>query len=165
MRGGGFVSVGRKLSGPDDKSKGAFHIVKTNKPGKVVWTRNFDGEQANALIEIEEANLVAVGYTTIIPEDARPPAPDTPDRMPWEPEDIQIDTSLCVEEAGFYLVKVSWKGELVWTRTYWHSGWDVAYAVAQTADSGFVITGTAGGDGRTRISRGRSPPRRGLPSR
>jgi hypothetical protein len=144
-RGGGFISAGRKVSGILDESSGAFHLVKTNKPGKIVWTRNYDGEQANSVIEVEEGFLVAAGYTTIIPYSARPPKPPEPEKMPWEADAAQTDTSLCLEEAAFYLVKVNWKGETAWTRTYWHSGWDIAYSVAPTEDGGLLLAGAVGG--------------------
>jgi hypothetical protein len=133
------------MSTETDEVKGAFHIVKTNKPGKIVWTRNYDGEQANSVIEVEEGNLVAVGYTKIIPESVRPPKPPKVVKMPWETEEADPDTSLCLDEAAFYMVRVNWKGETIWTRTYWNSGWDIAYDVAQTADGGFLIAGAAGG--------------------
>jgi hypothetical protein len=144
-RGGGFVSAGRKVSDVGDDSTGAFHLVKTNKPGSVVWTRNFDGEQANAIIEIEDANLVAVGYTKNIPESARPPKQPVKEKLPWETEEVKPDTAICLDEAAFYLVKVNWKGETLWTRTYWNSGWDIAYDVKQTSDGGFLIVGAVGG--------------------
>ncbi|MBU1638590.1 hypothetical protein KKC97_13085 [bacterium] len=144
-RGGGFISVGRKISDAVGDSTGAFHIVKTNKPGKIVWTRNYNGEQANAVIEVEEGNLVAVGYTKVIPQSARPPKPPKPTKMPWESEEEDPDTSLCLDEAAFYMVRVNWKGETIRTNTYWNSGWDIAYDVKQTKDGGFLIAGAVGG--------------------
>lgn len=142
-RGGGFISTGRTPA--TGNTQGTFHILKTNKPGKVVWTRNVEGEQGNAVIEIADGNLVAAGYTRTIPETARPPQIPDSARLPWEQKKSHEDTALCREEAAFYVVSVNFTGEINWSRAYWKSGFDMAYDLCASGDGGLGIAGAAGG--------------------
>ena len=139
-RGGGFVSAGRNAL----DLKGGYNLVKMNKPGTVVWTRNFTGEQANAIIEIESGRIAAIGVTHEIPESVRPIRPEENPKFPWV-EARKQDTRACKEEGGFLFTVVDWKGAIVNERVYWNSGYDVGNAIASTSDGGFVMVGSAGG--------------------
>ena len=139
-RGGGFVSAGRNAL----DLKGGYNLVKMNKPGTVVWTRNFTGEQANAIIEIESGRIAAIGVTQEIPESVRPIRPEENPKFPWV-EARKQDTRACKEEGGFLFTVVDWKGAIVNERVYWNSGYDVGNAIASTSDGGFVMVGSAGG--------------------
>ncbi|MCC6475609.1 hypothetical protein IT157_01025 [bacterium] len=140
-RGGGFVSAG----GNALDLTGSYNLVKMNKPGTVVWTRNFPGEQANAIIEISNGRLIAVGYTKEIPDEIRPINVLREQQMPWEVDPAKKDTGLCREESAWLMTEVDWKGVERHKWTYWHSGYDVAHAVTLTEDGGYVLAGSVHG--------------------
>lgn len=140
-RGGGFVSAGRNAL----DLKGAYNIVKMNKPGTVVWTRNFPGEQANAIIEISNGRLAAIGVTHDIPADARPKRAADDPQFPWVDAPKDVEKVGCVEEAAWMFTQVDWKGAVLNQRVYWKSKFDVGNALAQTAEEGFLLVGSAGG--------------------
>ncbi|MBK6911896.1 MAG: hypothetical protein IPH10_13380 [bacterium] len=139
-RGGGFVSAGRNAL----DLQGGYHLVKMNKPGTVVWTRNFTGEQANAIIEISNGHIAALGLTRTIPAAARPLLPEENPPFPWV-EDKKKTVRPCEEEAGWLFTEVDWKGAVVREHVYFQSGFCEGNALAQTGDGGYLLVGSAGG--------------------
>lgn len=140
-RGGGFVSAGRNAL----ELKGGYNLVKMNKPGTVVWTRNFPGEQANAIVEISNGRLAALGYTETIPDEARPKSSKSAPLYPWvDPERVD-QKPVCTKEAAWLFSQVDWKGAVLFERVYWKSKYDVGNALVQTDDGGFLLVGSAGG--------------------
>ncbi len=139
-RGGGFVSAGRNALDLD----GAYNIVKMNKPGTVVWTRNFPGEQANAIIEINNGKIAALGYTENVPASARPQSMSKEQSLPWV-EIKEKTAGLCKQDAGFLLTEVDWKGSVLTQHVYWRSSYDVGNALVSTEEDGFVMVGSANG--------------------
>ncbi|NUO20391.1 hypothetical protein HUU59_13175 [bacterium] len=139
-RGGGFVSAGRNAL----DHKGGYNIVKMNKPGTVVWTRNFPGEQANAIVELSNGRIAAIGVTEDIPASARPKNPAKTQQFPWV-ESKQRDNRHCTGEAAFLFSVLDWKGAVVNERVYWNRGYDVGNAIATTPEDGFLLVGSVGG--------------------
>ncbi|MBK6765412.1 MAG: hypothetical protein IPG71_03550 [bacterium] len=140
-RGGGFVSAGKNAL----DLKGGYNIVKMNKPGTIVWTRNFPGEQANAIVEISNGRLAALGVTETIPNEARPKPPKDIPQYPWVDPAQTDDEPVCSNEAAWLFSEVDWKGSVLFQRTYWKSKYDVGNALLQTDDGGFLLVGSAGG--------------------
>lgn len=143
-RGGGFVSAGKNAL----DLKGAYNIVKLNKPGTVVWTRNFSGEQANAIIEIDNGGVAAIGYTKTIPEGTIPVIAEADPQFPWV-ESKKKHTGLCDDAAAFLFTEVDWKGVVLKERVYWYGKHDVGNALAPTPEGGYVFAGSAGGCPKT----------------
>ncbi len=139
-RGGGFVSAGRNAL----DLKGSYNLVKLNKPGTVVWTRNFNGEQANAIIELSNGRIASIGYTLDIPPSARPKASADDSAFPWV-KSKKKDKLPCQSEAAFLFTEVDWKGAVLRERVYWNSKYDVGNAITATPDGGFTMVGSTGG--------------------
>lgn len=140
-RGGGFISAGRNAL----DQKGGYNLVKMNKPGVVVWTRNFPGEQANAIIEISDGKIAALGVTKDIPAYARPAKPAEDLHFPWVGSPKREPKELCKEEAAWLFTEVDWKGVVLSERVYWKSKYDIGNALLQTPDGGYLLVGSAGG--------------------
>ncbi len=51
-------------------------------------------------------------------------------------------SSFGADQSDVYLIKVNALGDTQWTRTYGGAGWQAAYSVQQTADSGYILAGS-----------------------
>ena len=111
---GGYVFAGRT------KSFGAgnydFYVVKTNSTGNVTWTHTYGGNQQEdgyAIRQTSDGGYIIAGGTM----------------------------SYSIGSTDLWLVKTNSTGGVVWTYTYGGSLQDMAYAVEQTADGGYIIAG------------------------
>ena len=110
---GGYIIVG------SDSSSGLgnynVYVVKTNSTGDTLWTKSYGGtgnEFAQAVQQTLDGGYIMAGYTGSF----------------GSSDDI-------------YLLKTDANGVLLWSKTYGGSYGDYAYAVKQTGDGGYVITG------------------------
>jgi hypothetical protein len=88
-------------------------LIKTNSSGTVLWTKKYTGlGECYFVQETTDSGLVLLG---------------TADGS--NPNDI-------------YLVKTNSAGDTLWTKTYGGSGFDDAATIKQTADGGFIISGS-----------------------
>jgi hypothetical protein len=81
-----------------------------------VWSQTFGGtanESCQSICQTSDGGFIAAGYTV-------PPSSGNFD---------------------LYLVRTDPDGGLLWEKTYGGSALDIGYSVAQTADSGFVVSG------------------------
>jgi len=140
-RGGGFVSAGRNAV----DSHGGYNVVKMNKPGTIVWTRNFPGEQANAIIELGNGHVAALGVTLTIPDAARPVLPEEQPVYPWEDPAKKKPTRVCEEEAAWLFTEVDWKGAVVRERAYFQKAYCVGHGLSQSDDGGYLMVGSING--------------------
>ncbi len=111
---GGFVIVG------DTESFGAvgddIYIVKTDSKGNEEWSNTFGGskfDRAYAVQQTPDGGFAIAGETY----------------------------SFGKGSADMYLIKTDPSGNEVWSRTYGERKLDVAFAMQQTPDSGFVLAG------------------------
>ncbi len=93
------------------------YIVKTNGLGDTVWTRIYGGmndENGFFIQQTSDTGYILVGNT---------------------------DSFGNGEQV--YLVKLNSHGDIIWTRTYGGTNGECGYAVQQTADKGYIITGAS----------------------
>ena len=95
-----------------------FYVVKTNPLGDTLWTRTYGGSDydwAHSIQQTADGGYIVAGWTS----------------------------SFGAGYDDFYLVKTNSQGDTLWTRTYGgSSSYDYAYSVQQTADGGYIVTGT-----------------------
>jgi len=93
------------------------YLVKTNAQGDTVWTRTYGGtkdDQGNCVQPTSDGGYIVVGWTY----------------------------SSGAGGHDVYLIKTDAQGDTIWTKTYGGSGWDEGFAVAATADGGYIIGGS-----------------------
>lgn len=164
---GGYAIVGYTSSG-DAIGEDVF-LVRLNPQGELLWSRSYGGEGEDNgwdLLETDEGGFIIIGFTNssgaggmdlyILQTDAM-------GELLWErtiggPQDEYGWSLAPTTDGGYviggqtesfgagdrdgYLVKVSAQGEEIWSQTYGGPGEDRLFSVDQSADSGFVLTGT-----------------------
>ncbi|HEC79303.1 MAG TPA: hypothetical protein ENI34_09245 [candidate division WOR-3 bacterium] len=112
---GGYIIAGYTSS----YGAGAFDVwlLKTDAQGNQVWSRTFGGDSSDyaySVIQTSDSGYVITGGTR----------------------------SYSVDESDLWLIKTDAQGNLIWSKTFGAYGYDYGYSVAQTADGGYIITGT-----------------------
>jgi hypothetical protein len=165
---GGFIIAGQTSSfgaGSDD-----VYLIKTNPDGDTVWTRTYGGadvDVGNSVQQTTDTGYVITGSTRsygagssdmyLIKTNA---AGDTLWTRTYG--GTAGDAGLCVRQttdggyivagqtmsfgaggADFYVVRTDAVGDTLWTRTFGAESIDVAMAVRQTSDGGYIVAGTA----------------------
>ena len=103
---------------------GDVYVIKTNATGHTVWQQTIGGARYDAghcIVETSDNGFAIAGRTR-------------PESDPTKPCDL-------------YLVKLEANGNGAWTKTYGGSGSDRAYALVETTDGGFALTGYNGSYG------------------
>ncbi len=95
---------------------GDMYLIKLNISGDTMWTRTYGGiggEWGSFVQQTNDGGYILTGQTPAF------------------------------GAGGFdaYLVKVDAAGNLSWTKTYGGSGLEIGYAVQQTSDGGYILTG------------------------
>ena len=115
---GGFALAGVTSSfGTGDPD---IWLVKANARGELLWTRTYGGSEndvAISAIQTTDGGFTLAGYTM----------------------------SFGTGDPDIWLVKTDTHGNMDWQRTYGGVGYDVAWAMIQTADGGFALAGKTGG--------------------
>lgn len=112
---GGAILVGSVFGNLGEE----LFIVRVDASGDTLWTRRITGEgeaEARAVETTSDGGFILGGNT----------------KSQYLPE-------------VFYLVKVDGSGNLLWSRTYGGSGYDIARDVARTADGGYILAGAGNG--------------------
>ncbi len=111
---GGYVIAGyTKSHGAGDRD---VYLVKTDFSGNTMWTRTFGGTHSDkgySVAQTANGGCIIAGYTY----------------------------SFGAGDADIWLIKVNASGDTTWTRTFGGAEYDAGYAVALTANGGYVITG------------------------
>jgi Secretion system C-terminal sorting domain len=92
------------------------YLLKTDSMGVFLWQKTFGGiniDQAYSIQETKDTGFVIAGFTN----------------------------SFGNGGYDLYVVRTDRFGDTIWTKTYGGSNWDFAYSIAETADSGFIVTG------------------------
>jgi hypothetical protein len=114
---GGYILAGYTNSfgaGGDD-----FYMLRLNGNGGVVWSKTFGGIEdefgyGNNIGELGDGGFIIVGSTTTFGSG----------------------------QTDIYLVKMDGNGNLLWSKTYGGASYDYGYAVQQTYDGGFIVSGS-----------------------
>jgi len=111
---GGFIFAGIDSS----SGLGSYNIylVKTNSLGDTLWTKSYGGNQADfaqAVQQTADGGYIVAGYTS----------------------------SFGAGNNDVYLLKTDASGNLTWSKTYGGVNGDYAFAVKQTTDGGYILSG------------------------
>lgn len=110
---GNYVVAGYTQALGADK----IYIVKLNTSGDTLWTRIIDTgniEQANAICRTTDGGFALAGSVFLLESGSQ----------------------------AMLLVKTNSNGDTLWTRAYGWGGADLAYAVQQTPDGGYILAGS-----------------------
>tara|TARA_R110002074_G_scaffold149035_8_gene301368 strand:- start:1242 stop:2585 length:1344 start_codon:yes stop_codon:yes gene_type:complete len=128
---GGFVMAGFTESDDFDISNtnGSydFWVVKVDTFGNLIWEQSFGGEGIEVSYDIAKTTdngFVVVGNTF----------------------STNGDILLNHGESDMWMIKLDEEGNLIWEQTYGGSQFDLAQAVVQSKDGGFLITGNSKSD-------------------
>lgn len=128
---GGFVMAGFTESDDYDISNtnGSydFWVVKVDSFGNLIWEQSFGGEGIEVSYDIAKTadnGFVVVGNTF----------------------SANGDIFLNHGESDMWMIKLDEKGTMIWEQTYGGSQFDLAQAVVQSKDGGFLITGNTKSD-------------------
>jgi hypothetical protein len=111
---GGYIIAGYTSSlssGPQD-----VYIVKTNSTGDTVWTKKFGGaswDGAHYIYQTQDSGYLIAAYTE----------------------------SYGAGGKDVYLIRLDDQGGTVWMKTYGGTNQDVAMAICETHDNGYIISG------------------------
>lgn len=111
---GGYAAAGATTS--FGAGSGDFYIVKLNAGGLLQWTRTIGGtgnDEAKFIVQTSDGGYAVAGFTQ----------------------------SFGAGNSDFYIVKLDAGGNLQWSRTIGGPGEDVALAIVQTTDGGYVTAG------------------------
>lgn len=119
----GYTGTVTALNGSDS---GNFYIAKYKLDGTVDWTKNYGGsgvDKAYSVIELAGSGYLVAGLTSSV--------------------DGDVTGNHRAGYADVWLLRLDASGDIVWKKCYGGSGTDSAYAVVQTTDNGFLITGSS----------------------
>ncbi|WP_249356380.1 hypothetical protein [Maribacter sp. ACAM166] len=128
---GGFVMAGFTESDDFDitNTNGSydFWVVKVDSFGNLIWEQSFGGEGIEVSYDIgktADKGFVVVGNTF----------------------STNGDILLNHGESDMWMIKLDEEGNLIWEQTYGGRQFDLAQAVVQSKDGGFLITGNTKSD-------------------
>ncbi|MGW9684709.1 hypothetical protein [Flagellimonas sp. 2504JD1-5] len=101
---------------------GEFWGTKLDADGNLQWRRYFGGsnnDRSYGVVQADDGGFVLAGAS----------------------ESNDFDITDPKGSYDFWVLKVSGTGDLFWQKSYGGTGIDKAYAIAKTADNGYVITG------------------------
>jgi len=92
------------------------YLIKIDKNGNAIWQRTYGGkgwDTARAITNTKDGGFVVAGHTDSFGNG-------------W---------------SDVYVIKIDKNGDMLWQKTYGGKGWDMAKAITQTKDGGFIMTG------------------------
>jgi gliding motility-associated-like protein len=134
---GGYIIAGSAKSNDgdfkDNRSKEDYAIVKTDSLGKILWTRNFGGDNADIATSVcvaTNGGYMVAGYTNSFGGD------------------VGNNNSSTSDATEYWLVKLTETGALDWAKAYGGSNYEYAYNVDNGHDGGYIVVGmSSSGDG------------------
>lgn len=120
---GGYAAAG--YTNTNERSND-FWVLKLDPSGNIEWQKAYGGNEseiAYCLVESSEGGYVVVGEA-------------------W---------SIGAGRRDFWVLKLTKNGDIEWQKAFGGSDDDTAYAVIETLDKGYIVTGSAGTTGGTWI--------------
>lgn len=114
---GGYFAAGSSYTSPNDPASSDIILMKIDASGDVQWRKTYGGsdqDTANSTIQTSDGGFLIAGSTKSF--------------------GAGID--------DFWLLKLDSSGDVQWQKTYGSNQSDTAYSAAETADGGFIVTGT-----------------------
>jgi hypothetical protein len=168
---GGYIVVGTTSSfgaGSDD-----VYLIKTNSTGDALWTRTYGGasyDRGYSVQQTIDGGYIVVGYTYSFGANVYLIKTNSSGDTLWTrtygggyPSLYRGFSVQQTTDSGYivtgvyqtgrfgptyvYLMKTNSSGDTLWTRTYGSKYYQKGMAVKQTADSGYIVTGSSSDDG------------------
>ena len=124
----GYIIAGRSNSGDGDRTiaKGYndYWIVKLSTEGELEWQKSYGGswdDNANSIFNTIDGGYIVAG--TSASKDG--------------------DITLSKGNGDYWVVKLTYNGELEWQKSYGGSLNDEANSIIQTSDGGYIVAGTS----------------------
>ncbi|MCB0399717.1 MAG: hypothetical protein KDD26_08885 [Winogradskyella sp.] len=124
----GFIIVGSSDSEDTDISSNIgtydFWAIKISATGDMIWEKSFGGSQideARAIVKTNEGNYIIAGDT----------------------RSNDNNVSQNKGAADLWLIKISTEGSLIWEKTIGGSNFDVARAIKNSQNNGFLLSGSS----------------------
>ncbi|TKJ40121.1 hypothetical protein CEE37_10320 [candidate division LCP-89 bacterium B3_LCP] len=118
---GGYIIVGSADEGMYELY-GDLYVLRTDALGDTIWTRKYNWGEIDrgfGVVETEEGDFVIAGI---------------------------YDGAFTAPNGDVFLMKLDSDGGTLWLQTYNYHGRDCGYALAQTDDGGFIISGATNED-------------------
>ena len=147
------------------------YLIKTDSLGDTLWTESYGGPNDESGLSVQQTfdqGYIVAGYIWSADFDVYLIKTDSLGDSLWAKTyggawhdaawSVQQTTYKGYIIVGFaesfgpgsmavYLIKTDSLGNSLWARTYGGTGWDLAYAVQQTPDNGYIVTGFTGSFG------------------
>lgn len=124
----GFIIAGGSDSDDTDISNNMgsydFWVIRISALGELIWEKSFGGDQideARAIVKSGDGNYIIAGDTRSATND------------------ISVNNGA----ADLWLIKISPNGDLLWEQTIGGTSFDVARAIVNTEDHGFLLAGSS----------------------
>lgn len=112
---GGIIIVGYKESLVNNNDYDVY-LIRTNNNGDTLWTKTIGGNSRDlgvTILQLSDGGYIILGATESFGEGG------------WD----------------VYLIRINSLGDTLWTKTYGGPNYEEGYAIQQTSDGGFVISG------------------------
>lgn len=137
---GGYIIAGESSSNDGDltinNGNRDFWILKVNSAGTLVWQKSFGGsdwDSAQSIQQTEDGGYIVAG----------------------ESKSIDGNTNGNHGDMDFWIIKLDSIGNLIWEKSFGGSSWDSAESIEQTADGGFIVSGSSeSNDGDLTLNQG-----------
>ena len=140
---GGFLVIGYTKSSDGDVIDASDNIEdawlsKYNSEGDLLWSKTYGGsldDYSYSAVELENGDFVVAGYTKSV--------------------DGDVSSNLGMHD--FFVFKIDFNGNLIWSKTYGYTSHDHAHKIIKTTDNGFFVVGFtdySGGIGNKNILHG-----------
>jgi hypothetical protein len=116
---GGYIVTGTTSSFGTGSD---VYLIRTNPDGETLWTRTFGGAGSDcgySVCQTAGGGYIIAGFTT----------------------------SFGAGGVDVYLIKTDSSGDTLWTKTFGGADYDMSSSVQQTADGGYIVTGTTASSG------------------
>ena len=127
-RDGGYIVAGMSSSNDGDvtgnRGRSDFWVVRLNSIGDIIWQRSLGGSWEDAAYSVQQTadgGYIVAGNTNS--------------------SDGDVSQSRGVRDG--WVVKLDENGEIEWERTFGGSRWESIREIKQTADGGYIFTGSS----------------------